>query len=287
MVHKKRQILGIGGLLWDMLPAGRRLGGAPCNFTFHSQFPDTSAYVVSAVGNDRSGREIIKNMEKLGLATSCIAVIKEYPTGTVDVKIDSNGIPKYIIHKQVAWDFIPLTEKVLKLGADADAISFGTLAQRCLTSRNTIREVIKVARNDCLVIYDINLRQNYFNRDIIHQSLELSNILKLNDDELLVLAHILDMDGNEETLALKLIKRYNLKMLILTCGENGSVLYSADNISRVPAIDINIVDTVGAGDAFTAAVTSGILDRKPFDEINKCASHMAAKVCSIAGAFQY
>ncbi len=284
MSDGKQIVLGIGEILWDMLPTGRVLGGAPCNFAFHAQSLGAEARIVSAVGDDKAGRELMEALNSTGLDTSCISVLTGYPTGSVDVTIHDNGFPEYIIHEHVAWDAIPLTNEMLELSARADAICFGSLAQRSPVSCGTIRKLIRSARSECLVVYDVNLRQNYFNRDVIHQSLEMCNILKLNDEELPIIVQALGLECKEHNTIPALIEAYNLKLLVMTRGRDGSELYTENSVSRESASNVDIVDTVGAGDAFTAAVVVGVLNGKAIDEINNSASQLSGMVCRMPGA---
>ncbi len=278
-------LVGLGEILWDMLPEGKKLGGAPANFAYHAQALGGRGVVVSCIGDDKLGREITERLEKLELERSYIAVDKEHPTGTVTVELDEKGAPNFTIHEDVAWDFIPTTPQLLQLAADVDAVCFGSLCQRSNVSRRTVRDFLQATKPDCLCIFDINIRQSFYNKVIVDDMLRLSNICKLNDDELPVVAKLLDLSGSETDILLQLTERYSLKLIVLTKGENGSRLYSADKNSEHKGFaPERIADTVGAGDAFTAAVALGLILGKDLDEINEHANHIASFVCSQSGA---
>lgn len=277
--------VGLGEVLWDLLPAGKQLGGAPANFAYHAQQLGAQSSVVSAVGADALGDEIAARVAALGLDVSQIARDRDHPTGTVSVKLDAAGVPEYVIHTGVAWDFIPHTAALDALAGRTDVVCFGSLAQRSPTSRQTIRAFLAATRRDhCLRVFDINLRQNYFDADIVHRSLELANVLKLNDQELPVIAKLLTLGGEEGDVVAELIKRYPLRLVALTRGDKGSSLFSRDAASHHRGYPTKLVDTVGAGDSFTAAVAIGLLRGLPLDKINDAANRLAAYVCSQHGA---
>jgi len=277
-------VVGLGEILWDILPGGKQLGGAPANFAYHAQALGAEAIPVSCVGDDENGKEILSQLQKLGLNRNYIAIDKNHHTGYVTVKLDKAGQPDYTIHEDVAWDFIPSDEKLPTLAQRADAVCFGSLCQRCETSRSTIGRVLETAGDDCLCIFDINLRQSYYNRQIIEKSLQYTDVLKLNDEELPVLARLLELTGTQADLLSRLTRRYELRMIALTRGPNGSLLYGDGKTCDHEGFHTEVIDTVGAGDAFTAAITIGLLNNKTMDEINESANHLAGFVCSQAGA---
>ncbi|HIJ70539.1 MAG TPA: carbohydrate kinase [Planctomycetes bacterium] len=278
-------LVGLGEILWDMLPTGKQLGGAPANFAYHAQALGSKGVVVSCIGDDELGKEILSQLGSLGLDCGYIAVDKVHRTGTVTVKLDDKGVPDFTIHENVAWDFIPLSEALLKLAARADAVCFGSLCQRSDVSRDTVRRFLKETRADCLRIFDINIRQSYYSKDITDTMLKTSNVLKLNEDELPLVAGLLDIKGAETEILAELVARYDLQLVVLTMGAEGSRLYGADGDSVFAGIPpAKIADTVGAGDAFTAAVAVGLLRGKSLDEINAHANRVASFVCSQAGA---
>jgi len=277
-------IVGLGEILWDMLPDGKQLGGAPANFAYHAQALGGRGIVVSCIGDDELGKEIIRQLRELGLDRRYITVDKDHPTGTVEVQLDEKGVPNFTIHKNVAWDFIPLNPDLLNLARRTDAVCFGSLCQRSEKSRKTIQSFLTATRPDCLRVFDINLRQRYFDQEIIQTMLGLSNVLKLNDDELKVVANLLSINGSETDILSRLTERYSLQLIALTRGTSGSRLYAQEENSNHPGFQVEVVDTVGAGDSFTAAMTLGLLHGKTLDRINEYANRVASFVCSKSGA---
>jgi fructokinase len=284
MQTKKTVIAGFGEILWDLLPSGKQLGGAPANFAYHCGALGSEAYPVSCIGKDESGREILNLLRGKGVSDNYIAVDEEHPTGTVAVSLGSGGIPSYVIHEQVAWDFIPLDEKMTTLASRLDAVCFGSLSQRSETSRETLNLFLESLNPRCLKVFDINLRQHYFTAEMIKESLIKSNILKLNDGELEILTDLLELTGKEKEKLSQLLNRYHLQLVALTKGEKGSVLMTPSEFSETVAPQVKIADTVGAGDAFTAALTVGRLMKEPLPKIHQHANRLAAWVCSCHGA---
>ena len=282
--HKHKKVAGIGELLWDILPHGKQMGGAPCNFAFHAMQAGFEAHVVSVVGEDQDGREILEVMNQLGLGQSYVQTKAEYPTGTVTVELAGEGIPEYIIHEDVAWDHISWNGELDALAGEVDAVCFGSLAQRTRVSRDTIRLFLETTRQECLRVYDINLRQSFYNRETLLQSLKLANVLKLNEDELPVLAGFLGLEGSKEEILKRLLKDFQLSLIAFTMGSQGSWLMTPDDTSRCEVPKVEIADTVGAGDSFTAALLAGILNELPLNSIHKTATEVAAFVCSQHGA---
>ena len=253
-------VVGMGEALWDVLPEGKKIGGAPANFAYHvSQFGLPSC-VVSAVGDDDLGREIIENFTAKGLKQLIADV--PYPTGTVQVEIDQSGVPQYEIKENVAWDNIPYTERLESLAERTTAVCFGSLAQRNVVSRNTINRFLDVvSRNEeNLIVFDVNLRQGFYNKEILCNSMKRCNILKINDEELVTVSRMFGYPGIDlQDKCWILLGKYNLKMLILTCGINGSYVFTPGNVSFQPTPKVEVADTVGAGDSFTAAFISSVL----------------------------
>ena len=277
-------VVGLGEVLWDMLPGGKQLGGAPANFAYHVSQLGAKSYVASCVGDDNLGREVLDIVKSRGLDDTYIAVDTEYPTGTVAVKLDENGSPNYVITETVAWDYIPATDKLLELAGKCDAVCFGSLAQRASVSRNTIRSFLTATKPACLRILDVNLRKPYCENEVVRQMLGLADILKLNDEELGVVAEISSISGSESDMLSGLIGEYNLKLVALTKGAGGSLLYNGCRQSSCEPAKVDVVDTVGAGDVFTAALTMGLLRKQKLYAINKFASELAGFVCSQKGA---
>ncbi len=278
-------VVGMGEALWDVLPEGKKIGGAPANFAYHvSQFGLPSC-VVSAIGDDALGKEIIENFTSKGLNH----LIEEvpYPTGTVQVEIDQAGIPQYEIKENVAWDNIPYTARLEALAERTKAVCFGSLAQRNVVSRNTINRFLDAMPHDeeSLVVFDVNLRQGCYNKEILCNSMKRCNILKINDEELVTVSRMFGYPGIDlQDKCWILLGKYNLKMLILTCGINGSYVFTPGNVSFQPTPKVEVADTVGAGDSFTAAFIASILKGKSVQEAHSRAVQTSAFVCTKKGA---
>lgn len=281
----KDYVVGMGEALWDVLPEGKKIGGAPANFAYHvSQFGLPSC-VVSAVGDDALGKEIIENFTSKGLNHLIETV--PYPTGTVQVEIDQAGIPQYEIKENVAWDNIPYTPQLESLARNTRAVCFGSLAQRNVVSRNTINSFLDAMpqTDDTFVVFDVNLRQGFYNKEILCNSMKRCNILKINDEELVAVSRMFGYPGIDlQDKCWILIGKYNLKMLILTCGINGSYVFTPGKVSFRPTPTVEVADTVGAGDSFTAAFISSILQGKSVDEAHTIAVNTSAFVCTRKGA---
>lgn len=278
-------VVGMGEALWDVLPEGKKIGGAPANFAYHvSQFGLPSC-VVSAIGDDALGKEIIENFTSKGL-DQLIAEVP-YPTGTVQVEIDQTGIPLYDIKENVAWDNIPYTEHLDALAKRTKAVCFGSLAQRNVVSRETINHFLDTMPkdDDSLIVFDVNLRQGFYNKEILCKSMQNCNILKINDEELITVSRMFGYPGIDlQDKCWILLGKYNLKMLILTCGINGSYVFTPGNVSFQPTPKVEVADTVGAGDSFTAAFIASILKRKSVTEAHSIAVKTSAYVCTQKGA---
>ncbi len=278
-------VVGMGEALWDVLPEGKKIGGAPANFAYHvSQFGLPSC-VVSAVGQDLLGKEIVENFTSKGL-NQLIAEVP-YPTGTVQVEIDPAGVPQYEIKENVAWDNIPCTEALEQLARKTRAVCFGSLAQRNVVSRNTINRFLDIMPKDegNLVVFDVNLRQGFYTKEILCNSMKRCNILKINDEELVTVSRMFGYPGIDlQDKCWILLGKYNLKMLILTCGINGSYVFTPGNVSFQPTPTVEVEDTVGAGDSFTAAFISSILKGKSVQEAHSLAVQTSAFVCTKKGA---
>lgn len=278
-------IVGMGEALWDMLPEGKKIGGAPANFAYHiSQFGLNSS-VVSAIGDDKLGNEILENFNDKQLSYNIQKV--PYPTGTVIVELDSNGIPKYTIKEGVAWDNIPFTNELEEMAKRTKAVCFGSLAQRSAVSRETINRFIDSmpTGDDVLKIFDVNLRQDFYTKEILCNSLSKCNILKINDEELVTVSRMFGYPGIDlQDKCWILLAKYNLKMLILTCGVNGSYVFRPGEISFVETPVVDVIDTVGAGDSFTATFVAAIIKGHSIREAHKLAVEVSAYVCTQNGA---
>src|SRR4051794_34697760 len=226
-------VVGLGEVLWDLLPGGKQLGGAPANFACHARRLGAEGVVASCVGDDADGREVVDRLRAMGLSSRYVAVDPTRPTGRVSVRLDAHGVPDYVIHENAAWDYIPPAGGLLGLAGRAGAVCFGSLGQRGPVSRSTIRHFLSATRPDCLRVCDINLRQGYYGRDVVHQLLLRSSVLKLNDQELPVVAGLLGVDdrGDEAEAARAVLWRYGLRMVAVTRGGRGSLLVTADQVS--------------------------------------------------------
>lgn len=284
MENNNKFVVGIGEVLWDVLPEGKKLGGAPANFAYHvSQF-GLNSRVVSAIGNDKLGAEIERDFSEKGLEGIIEKVA--YPTGTVQVSLDDNGVPNYTIKENVAWDNIPFTTALKELAQHTCAVSYGSLAQRNIVSRETIHAFLDaMPKEGAYKIFDINLRQNFYTKDIICESLERCNVLKINDEELVAVSRLFGYPGIDlQDKCWILLAKYNLKMLILTCGVNGSYVFTPVHVSFVETPKVAVADTVGAGDSFTAAFVSAVLRGLSVSEAHKLAVNVSAYVCTQNGA---
>lgn len=278
-------VIGIGEALWDVLPEGKKIGGAPANFAYHVKQFGLDSCAVSAIGDDALGKELIENFKDKGV--NFLLETVPYPTGTVQVEIDQAGIPQYDIKENVAWDNIVLTDELKELAKKTRAICFGSLAQRNIISRETINEFLDniPAENDPLIVFDINLRQGFYNKDILTNSMERCNVLKINDEELVTISRMFGYPGIDlMDKCWILLGKYNLKMLILTCGINGSYVFTPGNVSFLPTPKVEVADTVGAGDSFTAAFIASILKGADVATAHRKAVDTSAFVCTQQGA---
>lgn len=285
MATKRNYVVGIGEALWDILPEGKKIGGAPANFAYHvSQF-GLQSQVVSAVGDDKLGNEILENFGEKGLNVLIDKV--EYPTGVVQVQLDAEGVPCYDIKENVAWDNIPFTDRLERLAKRTCAVCFGSLAQRNVVSRQTINAFLDAMPNGKgqYKIFDINLRQGFYTKEILCNSMEQCNILKINDEELVTVSRMFGYPGIDlQDKCWILIAKYNLEMLILTCGVNGSYVFTPGKVSFVETPTVQVADTVGAGDSFTGAFVAAILKGKSVSEAHQLAVNVSAFVCTQNGA---
>jgi fructokinase len=281
------RIVGIGEVLWDLLLTGPQLGGAPANFAYHAHALGAEAHVITRVGSDDQGREILRRFRDMGLRHSAVQIDERAPTGTATVALSGNGLAHFTIQENVAWDYLVADEKAITLANSADAICFGSLAQRSELSRSAIQKLVASSPAQALRVFDVNLRQRFYTRDVIERSLQLANVLKLNDDELPTLAAMFNLTGSTENQIESLARIFSLKVVALTRGANGSLLYQYLEDTRwsdCVSDPVEVVDTVGAGDSFTAALVLGLLSKMDLDEINAVANAVARYVCSQAGA---
>lgn len=275
--------VGLGEILWDVFPERKVLGGAPANFAYHiSQF-GYNGCAVSAIGNDLLGKEILDSLEEKKL--NYLIETTQYPTGTVQVTLNKAGIPEYKICENVAWDNIPFTTATENLAKQTQTVSFGSLAQRSEVSRNTIIRFLKAMPEKSLKIFDINLRQHFYDKQTIHDSLIYSNALKINDEEIIIIAELYNLEKlNEQEICIHLLKEYNLELVILTKGIDGSFVFNRKETSYQPTPKVHVADTVGAGDSFTAAFIASYLQGNRITEAHQLAVEVSAYVCTQHGA---
>ena len=278
-------IVGMGEVLWDMLPEGKKIGGAPANFAYHVSQYGFDGCVVSAVGDDKLGNEILESFNNRRLNYLIQRV--PYPTGTVQIELDESGIPCYEIKENVAWDNIPFTVDLEKLAKKTRAVCFGSLAQRNTVSRETINRFLDVMSDAAgqYRVFDVNLRQGFYDKEILCNSMKRCNILKINDEELVAVSRMFEYPGIDlEDKCRALLSEYGLEILILKCGVHGSYVFTRENVSFVDTPKIEVADTVGAGDSFTATFISAILKGKSIREAHELAVEVSAYVCTQNGA---
>lgn len=291
--------VGLGEILWDCLPEGKKLGGAPANFAFHAGLLGAHTIAVSAIGKDALGDEILRELDEKRL--KYLIPRTEQPTGTVQVTLDGEGIPTYEIKTGVAWDNIPLLPEMVEVAEKCNCVCFGSLAQRSEVSRNTLREFLRHTPEDCLRIFDINLRQQFYTKELIHDNLLACNILKINDEELDIVSEMFGLtpdpspagegrlNGEGEACGVeercrRLLEENDLKLVILTCGVNGSYVFASDEKSFLETPKVEVADTVGAGDSFTGAFAASMLAGHTIREAHELAVRVSAYVCTQKGA---
>ena len=281
---KKITIAGIGELLWDVFAEKEVLGGAPVNFAYHVTALGAAGVPVSTVGNDHRGNKALEELASKGMMTSAISICSDYPTGYVDIELNDDGSARYRFPDKVAWDYLEINNDAENLKKGLDAVCFGTLAQRSDQSHRVIQDYLKGLDKKTLKIYDVNLRLQFYSAPIIEESLIQADIVKLNDEESAVLAKLFNISPEDRVFLETLVQRFSLSMAILTRGSAGSLIVTAGEISEQRVSPVRVVDTVGAGDTFTAAVAIGYLQGLPLAEIHLRASERAAYVCTQRGA---
>ena len=284
-METKRFVVGLGEALWDCLPEGKKLGGAPANFAYHAgQFlGQDNTLAVSALGEDSLADETEASLKEHGLNYLMPRV--PYPTGTVQVTLSGDGIPTYGIKENVAWDNIPFTPEIEEVARNCKAVCFGSLAQRNVVSRENIHRFLDATPADCMKIFDINLRQQFYTKEVIQASLRRCNVLKINDEELVLIGRMFGYPGLDiENKCWLILGKYDLDMLVLTCGTNGSYVFTPGQMSFQETPKVEVADTVGAGDSFTGSFCAAILEGKPVAEAHKRAVQVSAFVCTQNGA---
>jgi len=277
-------VVGLGEVLWDLLPSGAQLGGAPTNFAGHAGALGAAASVITRIGHDLLGRQVLERFTQMRWPVSTVQMDIAHPTGTAAVALSAAGVPEFKIADDAAWDYLQMTESALRSVRAADAICFGSLAQRHPTSRATIQQLVAAARPEALRIFDINLRQRHYSQEVIERSLRLASVLKLNEAELPVLQEMFALSGDAAAQLEQLAQAFELTTLVLTRGPAGSLIYHHGAWSECASRPVRVVDTVGAGDAFTAALTMGLLRKLELPRVHAAAEELAGFVCSRAGA---
>jgi len=279
----KKIIVGIGEILWDVFPNRKILGGAPANFAYHASQFGFEGYAVSAIGKDSPGDEILANLAEKSL--NYIIERTDYPTGTVQVTLNSAGVPQYEICEGVAWDYIPMNSKMEKLAKETKAVTFGSLAQRNAVSRETINRFLDLLPEDAFRIFDINLRQHYYTKELIEQYLLKCNILKINEEEVAAVCALFGWtDLSESAFCQKILSDYRLRLVILTRGTEGSFVFTPYETSFQETPKVEVADTVGAGDSFTGAFVAALLHGLSIREAHLLAVKVSAYVCTQHGA---
>ena len=278
-------MIGLGEVLWDVLPSGKVLGGAPANFAYMTNLLGDQGVVASRVGDDDLGREACRVMQELGLSTAYVQCDRQHPTGMEGVFIDSAGQPTFTIQESLSWDFLEWTESWEQLSARADVVCFGSLAQRSPTSSGTIERFLRGILQKALRIFDVNLRQSFYSTEVLRRSLQYTDIVKLNDLELLRVTSLLGFDtGDEETLARRLMGKFHLRLVCVTRGARGSLLVSEDGRAEHKGLSVQVADAVGAGDAFAACLAHHYVRGKSLEEISESANRFASWVATQVGA---
>lgn len=281
---EKLKIVGIGEIVWDMLPSGKQLGGAPVNFAFYAKELGAESAVISAIGKDDLGSELLSRLRQLGMDIRAVRTNK-YPTSTVDITLSADGIPTYHIRENVAWDYLESNDLSQEIVSNAHAVCWGSLAQRNEASRKSIMQLIDAAPKNCLKVFDINIRLNYFSESVVRSSIEQADVLKLNEDELPKIAEMFSMCGDDLKLLSNLVDRFKLRYLIYTKGAECSMIMNANHqVSKIETPHTMVEDTVGAGDSFTAAFVSYLLLGCAMEDAHRKAVQIAAYVCTQAGA---
>jgi fructokinase len=278
-------VVGLGELLWDCFEDTRRPGGAPANVAFQANQLGCRGTICSRLGQDDLGEELTAFLDSQGVSTRDLQFDAERPTGTVTIEMQHGDHPEYTIHEDVAWDAMEFSPQWQRVMRSAAAVCFGTLAQRSEPSHSTIQQCLAATRDDCLIVYDVNLRQNYFSRPIIEESLQACRVVKLNGDEVAVIAETLELASSDpQAFANEVRDRFGVELTVVTRGDKGCLLISSEESADVPGEKIKVADAVGAGDAFTAGLISALLNDVPLKTAGEFANKVGAKVASCPGA---
>ena len=284
MINHQPIAVGLGELLWDMLPKGKQIGGAPFNFARHCNQLGLEGFPVSQIGIDELGNETVSLLKDWGITPDFVSRDPQHETGTVNIRLDNQGKPNYEIRDDAAWDFIQHNLLLEQLAPKVDIVCFGTLAQRSDASRSTIYSFLDRMSSDAIKLFDVNLRQHFYSIGSIEASLERASILKLSDEELPVLKNAFSLSGSVEVQLSELKNRFELKLIAYTRGAEGSFLINGSGTDDHPGNTITTIDTIGAGDSFSATLCAGLLQGLPLAQLNENANQVAAYVCSQRGA---
>ncbi len=278
-------VVGLGELIWDLLPEGKQLGGAPTNFAYIAGLLGDEATIASRVGEDDFGREAVARLERMSVSTHALQFDAEHPTGTVGVRVDASGEPHFSVNQNSAWDYLEWTPAWAELAARADAVCYGTLGQRAPPAAETIARFLEHTRADALRVFDVNLRHSFFTPEMLAASLQLATIVKFNFDELCGAAMLLDFEEREShAIAARILREFRLELVAVTRGAGGSLLVTKDEIAEHPGVNVRVADTIGAGDAFTATLAHFYLRRAPLARISEACNRAGAWVASQVGA---
>ncbi len=287
MSDRVRQYLfvGLGELIWDMLPAGKRLGGAPSNFAYVARLLGNRSAVASRVGTDALGREARERLARAGVLTDHLQVDPEHPTGMVGVEIDARGEPHFRVNENSAWDYLEMSAEWEGLAASADVVCFGTLGQRNTRARETINRFLELSRPQALRLFDVNLRHSFFTAEMLSRSLAEATLVKLNEEELSTAARMLALiDRNEVDLCRRLISRFKLELVAITRGARGSLLVSSSEVVSHEGYRVRVADTIGCGDAFAAALAHSRIRNRSLEETSQTANRLGAWIATCSGA---
>ena len=281
-----RVIAGLGEILWDVFPEGPRFGGAPANFSCNVAGlagKRAEVIIVSGIGTDAPGTEALTRLQSHGVQTAYVQQ-SQFQTGRVEVLINDTGDASYEFADNTAWDNLEWSDSLKQTARRTAAVCFGTLGQRASASRDVIRKYVAATRPGSLRVFDINLRAPFWTADVVLESLPLANVLKCNEEELPVLGRLLNLQGTTASILDQIGRQFDYQVIALTRGPRGSVLWTPNAIDHIDGMKVNVADTVGAGDAFTAAIVLGILEKRPLDQVHRHAAEVAAYVCSQTGA---
>lgn len=282
--YENEIVVGLGEILWDIPPDGKQLGGAPMNFAYHASKCGFKGYAVSAIGDDELGREAVAALD--GKKLNYILETVDYPTGTVPITLSETGVPTYEIKEGVAWDNMPFNSRMEVLAGKTRAVCFGSLAQRSSVSRESINRFLDAIPKDDkrYIVFDVNLRQNFYNEDILRESMQRCNVMKINDEELVQVERMFGYPGLDlENTCWLLLGKYNLKILVLTCGVNGSYVFTPGGKSFLPTPKVEVVDTIGAGDSFSAVFIASVMRGCSIADAHQNAVNVSAFVCTQSG----